>query len=156
MYSTFGVLPAREWRQIGAQAAEILDQMARLLNSNEQFEIDDTFQLAFVHVRRPPVGMGRKKYIPGHQSSQRLKEIKPRSVHMPEDDAQLCAMRAIMTALGIHHAGNNRNERRKWTDPKQCVHRRDQAARALLGEVGLRPGPYSPDKLTLLATAPSL
>ena len=155
VFDFMGLL-AGEWRQNGVRAAEMLDRMSRLLNSNEQFETNDSLQLAFVHVRRPPVGTGRKKYMPGHQSSQRLKEINQSCVRMPQDDAQLCAMRAIMKAHGLHQAGSNRNERLKWTSPRQCVRRCDRAARALLGEVGLHPGPYGPDQLTLMATAPSL
>ena len=75
---------------------------------------------------------------------------------MPKDYAQLCAARAIVTARGLHLAGSNPNERQKWTSPRQCVRRHDRAARALLGEVGLRPRPYGADELTLLATASSL
>ena len=44
---------AGEWRQNGVPATEILDQLARTLNSSEQFEMNDSFQLSFVHVRRP-------------------------------------------------------------------------------------------------------
>ena len=128
-----------------------------MLNSKEQFEMDDSFQLSFVHVRRPPVGTGmRKKYLPGHQSSQGLKEFKRSCIDMPEDDTQLCAMRPIVTARGLRLAGNNNNERRKWTDPKRCGRRHDQNARALLGKVGLHPGPYGIEELQLLAIAPSL
>ena len=143
-----------EWRQNGVRAAEILDQVPRTLNSSEQFEMNDSFQLSFVHVRRPPVGTGMTmKYLPGYQSSQRFKQMKRTCVAMPQVDAQLCAARAIVTARGLHQAGNNPNERQKWTDPKRCVQRRDRAACALLGEVGLRPSPYGPEELTLLATA---
>ena len=135
----------------------MLDNLACMLNSNEQFKMKDSFQLAFVHVCHTPVGTGkRKKYLPGHQSSQRLKAMKRSCIRMQEDDEQLCTVRAIMTARSIHQAGDNRNEHVKWTDPKICVRRRDQAAQALFGEVGLRPGPYVPDELMLLATAPSL
>ena len=76
--------------------------------------------------------------------------------HHAQDDVLLCAARAIVTACGIHQAGKNRNERQKWIYPRKCVRRRDRAARALLGEVGLRPGPYGPEELSLVATAPSL
>ena len=78
-----------EWRQNGVRATDILDQLARMLNSNEQFEMIDSFQLSFMHVRRPPVGTGReKKYLPGHQSSQRFKAMKRSCVAMPQDDVQ--------------------------------------------------------------------
>ena len=77
-------LTARKSRQNGIRAAEMLDHMARMLNSKEQFEMNDSFQLAFVHVRHPPVGTGRrKKYLPGRQSSQRFKEMKQSCVPMP-------------------------------------------------------------------------
>ena len=57
----FQGLTAGEWRHNGTRAAAILEQLARMLNWNEQFEMNDSFQLSFVHVRRPPVGTGRKK-----------------------------------------------------------------------------------------------
>ena len=38
-------LQAGEWRQGGPRVDELLRQMSRALNSNENFEIDDTFQL---------------------------------------------------------------------------------------------------------------
>ena len=45
----------------------ILQQMSRMLNSNENFEIDDSFQLSFTHVRKAPSGSGTKRNMkPGH------------------------------------------------------------------------------------------
>ena len=61
----FRGLTAREWRQNGVRATEMLDKLARMLNSNEQFEMNDSFQLAFVYVHCPPVGTGQKRYLPG-------------------------------------------------------------------------------------------
>ena len=49
-----------------------------------------------------------------------------------------------------HCSTPRRHATQKW------VRRRDQAARALLGEVGLRLRPYGPDELVRLATVPSL
>jgi len=39
-------LPTLEWLSGSSRMDGILDQMARVLNSNEQFEIDDSFQLS--------------------------------------------------------------------------------------------------------------
>lgn len=48
-----------------------------MLNSNEQLELDDSFNLSFVDVCRPPTGTGRNwTYLPGHQASPRLKQLK--------------------------------------------------------------------------------
>ena len=150
-------LTASEWRTQGLRADLLLNNLNQMLNSNEQFETDDSFTLSFVHVLRPPVGTGWKRaYMPGHQASTRLKEFKRYVVTVPQDDAQLCAPRAIVVARGLHIAGKDDNQRKKWTRSNQNTHRRDQAARALQGEVRLRPRAYGPNELTLLATAPSL
>ena len=47
-------LTVTEWQQNEVRAAEMLDHMACILNSKEQFEMNESFQLACVHVRRPP------------------------------------------------------------------------------------------------------
>ena len=49
-------LTADEWLQGGARVDALLRQMSAMLNSNEQFEMDDSFQLSFTHVCAPPSG----------------------------------------------------------------------------------------------------
>lgn len=49
-YNGWG-LRAGEWRQNTFRVETMLKHLARMLNSNEQFEMNDSFQLAFVHVR---------------------------------------------------------------------------------------------------------
>ena len=71
------------------RTAEMLDHM---VNLNKQFKMNDSFQLAFVHVHRPPVGTGRNKYLPGHPSSQCFKEMKQSCIQMPQKDTQLCTV----------------------------------------------------------------
>ena len=52
----------------------ILQQMSRMLNSNENFEIDDSFQLSFTHVRKAPSGSGTKRNMkPGHSNPETFK-----------------------------------------------------------------------------------
>lgn len=43
-----------EWREKGLRAEALLNNLQKMLNSNETFELDDSFQLNVVHVRRPP------------------------------------------------------------------------------------------------------
>ena len=126
-----------------------------MLNSNEQFELDDSFTLSFEHVLRPSVGTGKwtTGHLPGHQASTPLKQFKRYVITIPQDDAQLCAPLASVVARGLHLASNEDHQGRKWI---RYTRRRDQAARTLLGEVGIRPQAYGPDELTRLATAPSL
>ena len=53
-------LTAQEWRQNGLRTQTLLDNLSKMLNSNEQFEMDDSFNLSVVHVRPPPRGKGEK------------------------------------------------------------------------------------------------
>lgn len=48
----------RELRERGPRANALLDNLQKMLNSSEQFELDDSFQLNVVHVRRPPAYQG--------------------------------------------------------------------------------------------------
>ena len=54
--------------------------------------MDDTFHLSFVptSVPVPTVGGMKRKYLPGHQSSTRLKGMKKTVIAIPQTDANLC------------------------------------------------------------------
>lgn len=148
---------AHEWRQNGLRTQALLENLSKMLNSNKQFEMDDSFNLSFVHVRPPPHGTGTKrKYVPSHQSNVRLKQLKQLLIEMPRDDSGWCAVRAIVTARGLHLAGQDAHAREQWTDRKRGFHRSQLAAENLAEEVGLGPGAWGPNKLTLVAMAPSL
>ena len=54
-------LPASEWMNGSDRVDSMLQQMSRMLNSNENFEMEDSFQLSFTHVRRSPNGSGSKR-----------------------------------------------------------------------------------------------
>ena len=49
-------LTAGEWRRDEGRMACLLENLSRMLNSNENFQMDDTFHLSFVHVRARPYG----------------------------------------------------------------------------------------------------
>ena len=109
---------AQEWRQNGLRAQVLLENLSKMLNSNENFEMDDSFNLSVVHVRPPPRGTGRKRsYVPGHQSNVRLKQVKRSVVEMRRDGWGWCAAPAIVTARGLKLAGSDENAREKWRDP---------------------------------------
>ena len=128
-----------------------------MLNSNEQFEMDDSFNLSVVHVRPPPRGTGKKRqHVPGHQSNVCLKQMKKSVIEMPRDNAGWCAARAIIMACRLSLAGHNAHVCKQWIHPRRCVHRRQQAAEALAREVGLGCGAWGPDELTRVAITPSL
>ena len=80
-------------------ATECLSPLARMLNSNEQFEVNDSFQLAFVHVRDGPRGGGKRRRVkPGHRSLMVLRGMKRKVVRIPRMYENTCCARAIVTA----------------------------------------------------------
>lgn len=69
-------LTVGEWRRDDKRAKTLLERLANMLNSNENFELDDSFNLNVVHVEAPPRGSGRKRAeFPGNQSLERLRQI---------------------------------------------------------------------------------
>lgn len=91
-------LTASEWLNGSDRVDNLLQQMSRMLNSNENFEMNDSFQLSYTHVRGAPKGSGRKRKLrPGHTHPETFKRIK-QSVNSIKNKNQLCCARAIVTA----------------------------------------------------------
>ena len=68
------------------------------MNSNEDFQIDDTFHVEIVTIPPNPRGRGnRHKLKPGHQKSSVFRKTKHSVVTIQNDD-DLCAARAIVVA----------------------------------------------------------
>ena len=66
-------LRAGEWREGGARLDVLFNRLAQALNSNEQFEMDDSFQLCITQVHHAPRGSGRKRHTkPGHQTLEKV------------------------------------------------------------------------------------
>lgn len=89
-------LPAGEWIQGGGRVDQMLNNMVRTLNSNENFKWDDSFQLSFTHVRPPPAGRGKRKIKPGYSEPKEFRDRKGSVITIVNKD-NLCAARAIMT-----------------------------------------------------------
>ena len=88
----------REWREGGDRVDALLNRLSRALNSNEQFEMDDSFQLSITHAQKPPQGSGGKRQLrPGHQTLALLKPKKKSIVQIRNTD-DLCCARALVTA----------------------------------------------------------
>lgn len=52
-------ITAQEWRQDQGRAQALLHNLGRMLNSQEQFEVDDSFNVNVVHVQARPRGSGK-------------------------------------------------------------------------------------------------
>ena len=76
----------------------LFQRLANSLNSNENFEMNDSFQVSITHVRQPPRGSGRKRKLkPAHKPSA-VFNMKKESVIRIKNQDELCCARAIVTA----------------------------------------------------------
>ena len=68
--------------------------MANSLNSNENFELEDSFQVSITHILQQPRGSGSKRK---HQAVNAFKKRKHSVIPIQNKD-NLCCARAIVTA----------------------------------------------------------
>ena len=141
---------AGEWFANGARVQEFFNHLTRILNSNQNFEMDDSFNLAFVHVASPPHGTGgKRKFTPGCKSLKFLKQHRDCIVNIPQDNSQMCCAKAIVTAKAF---ADKHEQMRRFKVP----HILEQYATLLMTEAGVPPGPCGYDELAQFAKAPSL
>ena len=88
----------REWREGGDRTDAVLNRLSRALNTNGQFETDDSFQFSITQVHHAPRGSGRKRQLkPGHQTLDLLRSKKQSIVQIQNAD-DLCCAHALVTA----------------------------------------------------------
>ena len=91
-------LRAGEWRRDTERVEALFQRLAQALNSNEQFEMDDSFQVSITQVHHAPQGTGRpRRGKPGHPTMTLLTTNK-RSVIRIQNDDELCCARALVVA----------------------------------------------------------
>ena len=91
-------LRAGEWREGGTRLDALFNRLAQALNSNEQFEMDDSFQLSITQLHHAPRGTGKpRRTKPGPQTLKKL-TVKKQSVIRLQNDDDLCCARALVTA----------------------------------------------------------
>lgn len=143
-------LTADEWLNGGERVEAMLDQMSKMLNSNETFEMDDSFQLSFTHVRSAPRGSGQKRKLkPGHSDPVLFKKQKGSVVTIQNKD-ELCCARAIVTAKA--KVDNHLN----WHGFQKGRQIQKEQALLLHHEANVPFGPCGYEELTKFALAPSL
>ena len=140
-----------EWRRgDGDRVDAVLNRLSRALNSNEQFEMDDSFQMRITHVQRPPHGTGSKRRLrPGHLTLALLKPKKKSIVQIRNNDV-LCCARALVTAKA------KVDQHPQWHLFKMGRKVQKEQALLLHHEAHVPFGPCGYEELTLFSQAPSL
>ena len=86
----------REWMDNDLRAQQIMQQISRMLNSNEQFRLDDSFSLHISHIRDPGRGSGNQRIRKASLALEKLLDLKKSVVKIKNDDDELCCARAIV------------------------------------------------------------
>ena len=143
-------LRAGEWRQGGDRVEALFQRLAQALNSNEQFEMDDSFQVSITQVHHAPQGTGKpRRTKPGHQPLRNLIP-KKRSIIQIQNKDELCCARALVVAKA------KVDNHPKWHSIRKGSQIQRTLALALHDEANVPLGPCGYDALTQFSTAPSL
>lgn len=92
-------LTVRDWKEDTEKADAVFNTLAATLNSNEDFEMNDSFHVEIVTIPPRPAGRGQKRTRkPGHQSTTAFKIMKKSVVTIKNPNDDLCAARALVVA----------------------------------------------------------
>ena len=143
-------LRAGEWRQGGDRVAALFDRLAQALNSNEQFEMDDSFQVSITQVHHAPQGTGRpRRGKPGHPTMDMLTRNSKSIIRINNRD-ELCCARALVVAKA------RVDQHPQLKSIRQGASLQRTLAWDLQREANVPLGPCSYDALTSFSQAPSL
>ena len=144
-------LRAGEWRRDTERVEALFQRLAQALNSNEQFEMDDSFQVSITQVHHAPQGTGKpRRGKPGHPTMNLLRKNSKSIIPITNDD-QLCCARALVVAKARVDQHPKANSIRRGKGPLQR-----RLAWDLQDEAQVPWGPCSYDALTQFSQAPSL
>ena len=85
-----------EWMNNDLRVQEVMQQISRMLNSNERFQLDDSFSLHISLIRDPGRGSGNRRIKKATMVLEKLLDEKKSVVKIKNDD-ELCCARAIVT-----------------------------------------------------------
>ena len=134
----------------GVKTGSVFHRLAQALNSNEQFEMDDSFQLSITQVHHAPQGTGKpRRGKPGHPTMEML-TTKKNSVIRIQNRDELCCARALVVAKA------RVDQHPKWHSIRKGSQIQRTLALDLHHEAKVPLGPCSYEALTAFSKAPSL
>ena len=137
----------REWINNDLRAREIMQQISRMLNSNEQFRLDDSFSLHISQIRDPGRGAGNKRIRKGSMALDKLLDLRKSVIKINNDD-ELCCTRAIVTMKAYCDFGSRHPE---YVSLRRGRPVQERQARQLHREAGVPEGPCGLHQIVVLS-----
>lgn len=132
-----------QWRDPLGASRQILSNISNLLNSNENFELDDTLQLDVTHITMPPPGSGlpkgkRKRSCFGTNNYDEFLKGKKSVIRIMNNDG-LCCARAIIVSKAVADDHPQLKAIKDSRNPlqKTMAEKLQEEARVPLGPFGL-------------------
>ena len=126
------------WRDTMGVSRQILNQISKMLNSNENFEVDDTLQLDITHVKMPEPGTGKRRWKFGMDNYTELLK-KKQSVIVIQNKDELCCARALVTARAkVDNSPEYNNIKRGRESQKTQARELHSQAGVTIGPCGLK------------------
>ena len=135
----------RDWLQDTEPAQMMMQQISKILNSNENFAIDDSFHIEVSHIRDSGVGSGSRGQRPGTQPIEQFLRNK-KSVVRIENNDELCCARALVTAKAYRDWGSRDEQYKHIMQGKPL---QEQKARQLHRRARVPEGPCGLGELNL-------
>ena len=132
-----------QWREDHHQARLVLEKITEVLNSNESFEIDDTFHIEVTTVEMPPPGSGRLKTA-GVDVESLLR--KKKSVVFINNKDEICCARALVVARAKVDGDA------RYNDIKKGRSIQGELARHLHAQAGVSEGPCGLEEIEKFQT----
>ena len=79
-----------EWMDNDLSVQEVMQQISRMLNSNERFQLDDSFSLHISNICDPSRGSGNKRIKKATMALEKLLDVKKSVIKIKNDDDELC------------------------------------------------------------------
>ncbi|XP_078380154.1 uncharacterized protein LOC144663093 [Oculina patagonica] len=140
-------LRVRDWRHNTEPAQQVLQQLSNMLNSNENFTMDDTFNMNISHVRDPGIGRGRTPKL-GLDPIRTILNDK-RSVVQIKNNDNMCCARALVVAKAYRDFGARHPHYRGVVRGEQ---EQKEAAQVLHRNAGVMEGPCGLEEIAAFQT----
>ena len=137
----------REFLERSLRLDALLQSLAEKLNSNEEFNPQQGFEVLLSVVAMPTPGSGHgKKYNPGRRCLEKVLKNK-RSIITIKNQDSLCCARAIVTMRAHCHRDRDSESKALWDTLRQGYPRQTTMARELHRLAGVPEGPCGFEEL---------